>query len=161
MEALRANNTWSLVPATPSTNLVGCRWVFKTKLKADGSLDRLKARLVAKGFHQKQGVDFHETFSPVIKPGSIRTVLTVAVVCNWPVRQLDVKNAFLHGILHESVFMVQPPGFIDPAFPNHLCQLRKALYGIKQSPRAWFDLFSSFLLASGFLCSHADSSMFV
>lgn len=92
-------------------NIVGCKWVFKTKLKSDGSLERLKAHLVAKAFNQVEGVYFSETFSPVIKPRSVQIVLTVATVNKWPIRQLDVKNAFLHGFLKESVYMEQPPGF--------------------------------------------------
>lgn len=97
-------------------------------------------------FHQINGIDYTDTFSPVIKPGTIRLVLSLALVRHWDIRQLDVKNAFLHGILTEDIYMEQPPGMIDPKFPNHVCKLRRALYGLKQAPRAWFDRFSTFLL---------------
>lgn len=160
-EALRRNNTWTLVPCLPSMNIVGCRWIFKTKHKADGSLERYKTRLVAKGFNQMPGLDFDETLHPVVKPATIRTVLTVAVSRSWPIRQLDVKNAFLNGVLHETVYMQQPPGFEDPERPNHVCKLHKAIYGLKQAPRAWFERFSSFLLHVGFICLKADPSMYV
>lgn len=142
-------------------NLVGCKWVFRVKQKADGSLDCYKARLVAKGYHQQPGLDFDETFSPVVKPYTIRTVLSVAVHHNWPVHQLDVTNAFLHGHLSEEVYMQQAPGFVDPQFPHYVCKRHKALYGLKQAPRAWFQCLSSFLTDLGFRCSAADSSMFV
>lgn len=113
-QALYDTNTWVLVPRHSHMNIVGCRWVFKTKLRPNGEVKCYKARLVAKRFHQVPGVDFDETFSPMIKPTTIRTVLAVFVTLNWEVRQLDVKNAFLHGDLLEAVFMEQPPGFIDP-----------------------------------------------
>uniref|UniRef100_A0A2N9GBB0 Integrase catalytic domain-containing protein n=1 Tax=Fagus sylvatica TaxID=28930 RepID=A0A2N9GBB0_FAGSY len=142
-------------------NVVGSRWVFKTKLKSDGSIDRFKARLVAQGYSQSFGIDFLETFSPVIKPQTIRLVLSLALIHGWSLRQLDVKNAFLHGSLKEVVYMEQPPGFSNSRFPNHVCRLHKALYGLKQAPRAWFDRFSSFLLTLGFKCSTADSSLFI
>lgn len=161
IDVLAENVTWELVPRSPSQNVIGCEWVFKTKLCADGTLDRLKARLVAKDYNQREDVDFYETFSPVIKPGSIRTVLTIATVKHWPIRQLDIKNAFLHGYLHEAVFMEQPPGFIDSTQPNYVCKLNRALYGLKQAPRAWFDRFSSFLLQYGYFCSIANASLFI
>ena len=142
-------------------NIVGSRWVFKTKLKSDGSIERFKARLVAKGYNQLEGLDFHETFSPVVKSTTIRLVLSLATTKGWPLRQLDVKNAFLHGHLKEVVYMEQPPGFSDSSCPTHVCRLHKAIYGLKQAPRAWFDRFSSFLLHLGFYCSPADSSFFV
>ncbi|GKV46780.1 hypothetical protein SLEP1_g53748 [Rubroshorea leprosula] len=113
LSTLKENHTWDLVPRTKDMNVIGSKWVFKTKLKSNGSLDRLKARIVAKGFHQIDGVDVFETFSLVIKPSSIRVVLTIAIVKDWGIRQLDVKNAFLHGNLSELVFMEQPLGFID------------------------------------------------
>lgn len=114
LAALRQNQTWTLVPRAPHMNVVGSKWVFKTKLKADGSLDRLKARLVAKGHHQIDGIDYIETFSPVIKPGTIRLVLSLAMVRQWDIRQLDVKNAFLYGHISEDIYMTQPPGMHDP-----------------------------------------------
>lgn len=116
---------------------------------------------MAKGYNQVEGVDFSETFSPVIKPTTIRVILSVAVVRNWAIRQLDVKNAFLHGKLHKPVYMSQPPGFKNDDCPTHVCHLKRALYGLKQAPRAWFDRFSDFLLSFGFFCSSADPSLFV
>ena len=161
INALLKNDTWSLVPPAPSQNTVGCKWVFRVKRNPDGSVDRFKARLVAKGFHQQHGIDFHETFSPVIKPATIRTVISIAVSRGWSLRQLDVKNAFLHGFLTEEVYMTQPPGFVDPSRPTHVCKLQKALYGLKQAPRAWFQRMHSFLISVGFRQSLADSSLFI
>lgn len=114
--------------------VIGSLWVLKTKLKSDGSVECFKARLVAKGYNQLVGVDFKETFSPVIKLGTIRLVLTVALTHGWPIRQLDIKNAFLYGHIKELVYMEHPPGFVDPQFPEHVCFLRLALYGLKQAP---------------------------
>jgi hypothetical protein len=161
MTALHNNHTWVLVPRQPHMNVIGCKWVFKTKLNSDGSLDRLKARLVAKGYNQQEGVDYTEIFSPIIRPATIRTILTVATIKGWSLRQLDVKNAFLHGHLDTTVFMNQPLCFEDPQLPNHVCHLHRALYGLKQAPRAWFDHFSSFLIDYGFHCSATDSSLFI
>ncbi|CAL8999019.1 unnamed protein product [Prunus brigantina] len=161
INALLKNNTWSLVPPSPHHNTVGSKWVFRIKRKPDGSIERYKARLVAKGFHQQPGIDYGETFSPVVKPTTIRTVLSVAISRGWPLRQLDVKNAFLHGLLQEDVHMTQPPGFIDPDRPNYVCKLHKSLYGLKQAPRAWFHRISSFLVTAGFTQSIADPSLFI
>jgi len=160
-DALLHNGTWSLVAPSSHQNVVGCKWVFRVKRKADGSIERYKARLVAKGYHQHQGVDFHETYSPVIKPTTVRTVLSIAVSSGWCLRQFDIQNAFLHGFLDEQVFMIQPPGFSHPQMPNHVCHLRKALYGLKQAPRAWFSRLSNSLLALGFISSKADTSLFI
>uniref|UniRef100_A0A2N9GV31 Reverse transcriptase Ty1/copia-type domain-containing protein n=1 Tax=Fagus sylvatica TaxID=28930 RepID=A0A2N9GV31_FAGSY len=159
--ALQKQGTWSLVPMPTSKNVVGCKWIYKLKHNSDGSIARYKARLVAKGFHQQHVIDFDETFSPVIKPPTVRLILSLAVSLKWPLRQLDVKNAFLHGILKEEVYMTQPQGYIDHTHPNFVCKLQKSIYGLKQAPRAWFDSFSTQLLHLGFTASNADSSLFI
>jgi hypothetical protein len=133
------------VPAPPGANVVTGKWIFKLKLRADGSLERYKARYVLWGFTQRPGVDFDETFSPVVKPATIRTVLTLALARDWPVHQLDVTNAFLHGTLTETVYCTQPVGFVDPTQPDMVCKLNKSLYGLKQAPRAWYSCFATFL----------------
>ena len=133
-DAFLKNKTWDLVPFPPNRQTIGCKWVFRVKENADGSISRFKARLVAKGFHQIHGFDFHETFSLVIKPITIRIVLTLALSRGWQLFQLDVNNAFLNGSLEESVFMIQPLGF-EVADRSLVCKLNKALYGLKQAPR--------------------------
>lgn len=137
-QALLQNQTWNLVPLASHVNVVGSKWVFKVKRQADGMVERHKARLVAKGYHQQHGVDFEETFSPMIKHSSIRTILSLATMFQWRLHQLDVRNAFLQSYLTEEVFMHQPPRFKDASQPDHLCQLNRALYGLNQAPRVWF-----------------------
>lgn len=159
--AIIRNGTWDLVSNDGSKNLVGCKWVFRIKRHPDGSINRYKARLAAKGFHQRPGIDFTETFSPVVKPTTIRVVLCFALTCGWPLKQLDVNNAFLQGTLEDEVYMVQPPGFVHSQFPNHICKLKKTLYGLKQAPRAWYRELSTFLLANGFNNAISDASLFI
>lgn len=142
-------------------NVVGCRWVFTIKYNPDGSISKYKARIVAKGYHQQQGVDYTDTFSPVIKSTTIQIVLGIAVNRDWPIRQIDVNTAFLQGHLNEEVFMAQPPGFTDSDRPTHVCKLRKAIYGLKQAPRAWYSELKSYLLTAGFRNSMADTSLFI
>jgi hypothetical protein len=160
-DALLKNQTWQLVPPHSSQNLIGCKWVFRTKRKADGSVERHKARLVAKGFHQQPGVDYDETYSPVVKPTTICTVLSITISSGWPLCQIDIQNAFLHGTLTEQVFMTQLPGYHHPSYPHHVCKLQKALYELKQAPRAWFSRLSTRLIALGFHGSRSDSSLFI
>ena len=131
LTALARNQTWTLVPSPPNIDVIGSRWVFKVKQRADGSLERYKARLVAQGFNQRTGIDCGDTYSPVVKPATIRTVLTYALSKNWHIHQLDLKNAFLHSFLTETVFMKQPPGFISATHPDYVCKLNRALYALK------------------------------
>ncbi|KAK1699085.1 hypothetical protein QYE76_015782 [Lolium multiflorum] len=159
--ALLENHTWRLVPPSSSKNLIDCKWVYRVKKRADGTIDRYKARLVAKGFKQRYGIDYEDTFSPVVKIATVRIVLSIAVSRGWHLRQLDVKNAFLHGVLEEEVYMRQPPGFEDSTTPHYVCKLDKALYGLKQAPRAWYAKLSSKLCALGFTPSKADTSLFL
>ncbi|KAG9447713.1 hypothetical protein H6P81_013841 [Aristolochia fimbriata] len=114
-----------------------------------------------RGFNQREGQDYFKTFSPVVKPVTIRTVLTLAVGRNWSIRQLDINNVFLNGNLDEEVYMVQPSGFQDKTHPDAVCRLNKSLYGLKQSPRAWYQRLTSYLLDLGFTLSKADSSLLV
>jgi len=159
-QALLRNRTWHLVPPPRGKNIIGCKWVYKVKRKADGSVDRYKARLVAKGYKQQYGIDYEDTFSPVVKAATIRIVLSVALSQGWSLRQLDVQNAFLHGVLEEEVYMQQPPGYIDPQRPDYVCKLDKALYGLKQAPRAWYARLCGKLQQLGFVPSKADTSLF-
>jgi len=149
------------VPRLPRANVVTGKWIFKHKLQSDGSLERYKARWVLRGFTQRPGVDFDETFSPVVKPATVRTVLSLALTRHWPIHQLDVKNAFLHGNLTETVYCQQPSGFEDPAHPDFVCLLKKSLYGLKQAPRAWYSRMASYLLSIGFVEAKSDTSLFI
>jgi len=159
--ALQDNHTWDLVPRPTKANVVTGKWIFKHKFHADGSLERYKARWVLRGFTQRPGVDYDETFSPVVKPATVRTVITVAHSRDWPIHQLDVKNAFLHGTLSETVYCSQPTGFADPALPDHVYRLNKSLYGLKQAPWAWYNRFASFLISLGFTEAKSDTSLFI
>ncbi|KAH9793062.1 retrovirus-related pol polyprotein from transposon RE1 [Citrus sinensis] len=133
------NQTWTLVQPTYPVKVVGNKWVFRIKHNADGSISRYKARLVAKGFHQTQGIDYNETFSPVVKASTVKLVLSLAVLNHWSLRQVDINNAFLNGYLTEEVYMQQPEGFVDQSKSAHIYKLQKALYGLKQAPRAWIQ----------------------
>ena len=161
LTALMRHDTWHLVPPLKDCNIIGCKWVFRVKRFPDGSIDRFKARLVAKGFNQRPGLDYTQTFNPVVKPVTIRTILFVVVMHGWPLHQLDVNNAFLHGHLTEEVYMSQPPGFRDPSSPDSVCCLKKAIYGLKQAPRAWYTALKQAILEFGFVNTKSDSSLFV
>ncbi|KAK9135050.1 hypothetical protein Syun_014380 [Stephania yunnanensis] len=160
-QALMQTRTWSLVPPSDNQNIVGNKWIFSVKKNFDGSINRYKARLVAKGFKQVPGIDFDETYSPVVKSSTIRIILSLAVQFNWPLRQVDINNAFLNGNLVEEVYTNQPMGFVDSSQPMAVCKLHKALYGLRQAPRAWFDQLKSTLLSWGFSNSKADNSLFI
>jgi histone deacetylase 1/2 len=159
-KALMDNHTWTLVPLPAHRKAIGCKWIFWVKENPDGSVNKFKARLVAKGFLQTAGFDFTETFSPVIKPVTIRIILTLAVTYKWQVQQIDVNNAFLNGVLQEEVYMQQPAGF-EAADKSLVCKLHKSLYGLKQAPRAWYDKLTQALLQMGFVKSRCDPFLLV
>ncbi|CAN0871895.1 Retrovirus-related Pol polyprotein from transposon TNT 1-94 [Linum grandiflorum] len=159
-QALEANQTWEVIPRFPGVSTIGSRWVFTIKLKPDGSLDRYKARLVALGYRQEFGIDYEETFAPVVKMQTVRSILAVAAMKKWPIVQFDVKNAFLHGDLKETIYMECPDGYTKGG-KDMICKLRRSLYGLKQAPRAWFEKFHGTILQAGFVQSHTDPSMFI
>jgi len=142
-------------------NVVGSRWVYKIKQRVDGSIDRYKAHLVARGFTQQEGIDYLETFSPVVKLATVRLVLTIAVTRGWFIHQLDVHNAFLNEILQEKVYMEQPPSFSHPTLSSHVFQLHKSIYGLKQAPRVWYTKLSDNLISVGFQAPATDTSLFI
>ena len=156
MNALKKNGTWEVVDLPREKKVVGCKWVFTIKSKADGSVERYKTRLVAKGFTQTYGINYQETFAPVAKINSIRVLLSLVVNSNWPLYQLDVKNAFLNGDLEEEVFMSPPPSFEESFGVGKVCKLKKSLYGLKQSPRAWFECFGKVIKHYGYTQSQPD-----
>ncbi|KAM1982959.1 hypothetical protein ACFX16_011426 [Malus domestica] len=143
MEALQKNSTGELTNLPKGKKSVGCRWIYTIKFNADGTIERYKARLVAKGYTQTYDIDYGETFVHVAKISTIRVLLSLAANLDWPLQQFDVKNAFLHGDLEEEVYMELPPGCkLDPNQTNNVCKLKKSLYDLKQSPRAWFGRFT-------------------
>ncbi|KAJ1685788.1 hypothetical protein LUZ63_017178 [Rhynchospora breviuscula] len=159
IEALERNKTWSIENLPSEKKAIGCKWVYRIKYNSDGSVERYKARLVVLGNRQVEGIDFKETFAPVAKMVSVRTFLAVAVARGWELHQMDVHNAFLHGDLHEEVYMRLPSGFASK-YPGKMCRLRKSLYGLRQAPRMWFSKLTEALQAYGFTQSYADYSLF-
>lgn len=159
-DAVVRNGTFDLVPPMPTQNVIPTKWIYTLKYLPNGSLDRYKARLVARRFNQQYGVDYVETFIPVIKSTTVQLVLEHVVRCSWSIRQLDVNNAFLQGTLTGDVYVMQPPGFVDQENSNHVCKLNKTLYGLKQAPHVWYAELKAYLLAVGFQNLVADTSLF-
>ena len=163
MSALEKNETWEIVDLPPGKKTVGskCKWVYTVKFQPSGEIERYKARLVARGFTQTKGIDYGETLSTEAKVISIRILLSLATQRSWPLYQLDVKNAFLHGDSHEEVYIEIAPGYGRKGESHKVCRLKKALYGLKQSPRAWFEKFSKAIVSFGYKRCASDHTHFV
>ena len=155
------NNTWTLVDLPEGRKAIESRWVFKVKYNADGSVERHKARLVAKGFSQEAGLDYEETFSPVAKYKSIRSLLAIANQLNLEVHQMDVSTAFLNGELEEEIYMTQPEGYIKEGEEELVCKLNKSIYGLKQSSRCWYNTIDQFLKNSCYVQSNSDPCLYI
>ena len=162
LDALHKTGTWDLVDLPFGKSAIGCKWVYKIKTRSDGTVDRYKVRLVARGFTQEYGIDYEETFAPVARLSSVRTLISISAARKWPLFQMDVKNDFLNGELSEEVYMKLPPGYSQPpGFPHRVCRLQRALYGLKQAPQAWFEKFSSTISQHGFSGSSFDTAVFL
>ncbi|RVX13979.1 Retrovirus-related Pol polyprotein from transposon TNT 1-94 [Vitis vinifera] len=161
VQALEKNGMWEITDLPRGKKPVGCKWIFTVKYKADGNVDRYKARLVAKGFTQSYGIDYQETFAPVAKLNTVRVLLSLTANLDWSLHQLDVKNAFLNGDLEEEVYMDIPAGLEMTSNFNKVCRLRKSLYGLKQSPKAWFERFTKVVKGYGFIQCQSDHTLFV
>ena len=157
--SLYANSTWELERLPDGAKALPVKWVYKVKRDAKGNIERYKARLVVKGFMQEEGIDFTEVYAPVSKHTTLRAFLAEVAACDMELQHLDVKTAFLNGELEERVFIQQPPGYQEGA-PGMVCRLRKALYGLRQAPRAWHLRLSAELEARGFTASSADPSLY-
>ncbi|KAJ0906671.1 putative RNA-directed DNA polymerase [Helianthus annuus] len=158
LAAINKNKTWTLVQLPPNHKAIGLKWVFKLKRDADGKVVKHKARLVAKGYVQQKGVDFEDAFAPVARMETIRLILAIAATNGWLVHHLDVKSAFLYGDLKEEVYVSQPTGYEVKGKENLVYRLNKALYGLRQAPRAWYARLDKALKYFGFVkCKHEQA----
>ena len=160
MKSIDKNGTWFLTELPRGAKRIGLKWVYKTKLNEHGEIEKYKARLVAKGYAQEYGVDYEEVFAPVARMDTVRMILAVAAQRNWTIYQLDVKSAFLHGMLNEDVYVEQPKGYEVRSEADKVYKLNKALYGLKQAPRAWFSLIESYFLKEGFGKCDSEQTLF-
>ena len=154
------NQVWELVPRPKDQTIIGTKWVFRNKVDDHGTIVRNKVRLVAKGYNQEEGIDYDETYAPVARLESIRMLLAFACYKNFMLYQMDVKSAFLNGFIMEEVYVEQPQGFLNKAYPNFVFKLKKVLYGLKQAPRAWYDRLKTFLITKGFSMGKVDIALF-
>ena len=161
LNSMANNQVWDLVELPEGFRAVGCKWVYKTKTDASGNIERYKARLVAKGFLQKEGIDYHDTFSPVSKKDSLRIIMALVAHFDLELHQMDVKTAFLNGELEEEVYMTQPEGFISEKGNNLVCKLKKSIYGLKQASRQWYMKFHNIITSFGFEENIVDQCIYI
>ena len=160
MDSIWKNNTWELTPLPSGKHAIICKWVYKLKPGLNDTPPTKKARLVASGFEQCLGIDYTDMFVPVIKWATLRTAIALAAAKRWNIHHMDVWTAFLHGLLREQVFMTQPPGFRANGHEQFVCRLNRSLYGLKQSPYAWYNRIDAALRRIGLRCSTSDPNMY-
>ncbi|CAM8886714.1 unnamed protein product [Rhodiola kirilowii] len=161
LEEFARNEVWDLVPRPDGVNVIDTKWIFKNKSDASGNITGNKARLVAQGYAQIEGIDFDETFAPVARLEAIRLLLALACHLKFRLFQMDVKSAFLNGVLNEEVYVAQPKEFEDPHHPASVYRLKKALYGLKQAPRAWYERLTVFFVEHGYVRGGVDKTLIV
>jgi hypothetical protein len=160
MESLHKNETWDLVKLPSGRNHVGIKWVFKKKMNAASEVEKFKSQLVAKGYSQVEGVDFGDIFSLVAKLTSIRVLMSLATTFDLKIEHMDVKTTFLYGDLEEEIYMKHPEGFVVKGKKYLVWRLKISLYGIKQSPRMWYQNFETYILTLGFVRSKVDHCIY-
>jgi len=158
-ESILKNDVWEVVPRPHGKSVVTSKWIYKIKHATDGNVKKFKARFVARGFSQREGIDYDKIFSPVARYTSIRIIISLALVFDWKLHQMDVKTAFLNGEVEQEVYIEQPEGFVIHGKESHVCKLKKALYGLKQALRAWYGRIDSFLQNIGFSKSIANHNL--
>ncbi|RVW86309.1 Retrovirus-related Pol polyprotein from transposon TNT 1-94 [Vitis vinifera] len=161
IDSILQNHTWELVDLPPGCKPLSSKWIFKRKMKVDGSIDKYKARLVIKGYRQTKGLDYFDTYSPVTRINSVRMVLAIAALRNLEIHQMDVKTAFLNGDLDEEIYMEQPEGFSALGQEKKVCKRVKSLYGLKQAPKQWHEKFDNVMLSHGFKINECDKCVYV
>ncbi|GJT61126.1 putative ribonuclease H-like domain-containing protein [Tanacetum coccineum] len=157
----KLQKVWTLVDLPKGKRAIGTKWVYRNKKDERGIVVRNKARLVAQGYTQEEGIDYDEVFAPVARIEAIRLFLAYASFMGFIVYQMDVKSAFLYGTIEEEVYVCQPPGFEDPQFPDKVYKVEKALYGLHQAPRAWYETLSTYLLENGYRRGTIDKTLFI
>ena len=149
-DSIVKNSACEIVPRPVNKSVVGSRWIYKVKKAADGSVEKYKARFVAQEFSQIEGIDYDETFAPIARYSSIRSILSLSAQMGWRIHHMNVKTAFLNGIIEEKVCIEQPEGFEIFNSESHVCRLKRALYGLKQAPRAWYTQIDSYFKQTWF-----------
>ncbi|KAJ9558418.1 hypothetical protein OSB04_013032 [Centaurea solstitialis] len=160
MDSIMSNGTWVLADLPKGSKPIGSKWIFKRKRYPDGTVSAFKARLVAKGYRQREGIDYFDTYVPVARISSIRTLIAISALKGLYIHQMDVKTTFLNGYLNEEVYMEQPEGFVMPDQENKVCKLVKSLYGLKQSPKQWHERFETTVTSFGFKHNGADRCIY-
>jgi hypothetical protein len=159
-QSIMKNDVWKVVPKPKNKDVVSSKWIYKIKHAIDESIEKHKERFVARGFSQKESIDYEETFAPIAKYTSIRTIIAVAAKMKWKLHQMDVKTTFLNGVIEEKVYIEQPQGFEVEDRKTHVCRSTKAMYGLKQAPRAWYGRIDNFLTSLGFTKSKTDPNIY-
>jgi hypothetical protein len=161
-QPIMKNDVWDIVPRPEGKSVVTSKCIYKIKNEVDGSVEKYKARFVARGFSQVEGIDYEETFAPVARYTTICTIIALATSMGWTVglHQIDVKTTFLNGEIEEKIYIEQPDGFVTHEKESHVCRLKKALYGQKQAPRAWYEKIVGYLMSLGFSKSVVDPNLY-
>jgi hypothetical protein len=160
MESIMVNETWEVIEHPAGCKPIGCKWIFKKKMRLDGTIDKYKARLVAKEFTHKKGEDYFDTYSPMARLTTIRLLIALAAFYGMHIHLMDVKTTFLNGELEEEIYMEQPDGFVVKGQESKVCRLLKSLYGLKKAPKQWHEKFDQTLTSVGFVANEADKCVY-